>query len=146
MKRKNTCIGHYIRNLAFDGAILFLISLIFGAAAIAMYTAKQTFKWYWLAFLVFVGLALPFVIYNLCQLIYYLNIRFEKIKNGRVIDCETEQTSRLGVFISFRVVIKENDEEVTINTRPVYGKPDGYFNRMIEVGYDPKRREWIELQ
>ena len=70
MKRKNTCIGHYIRNLAFVGAILFLIFLIFGAAAIAMYTAKQTFKWYWLAFLVFVGLALPFVIYNLCQVTY----------------------------------------------------------------------------
>ena len=103
-----------------------------------MYTAKQTFKWYWLAFLVFVGLALPFVIYNLCQLIYYLNIRFEKIERGTVVDCETEQTSRLGVFISFRVVIKENDKEATINTRPVYGKPDGYFKELLRLDMTQK--------
>lgn len=149
MKRKNAAIGRYLHFLLLYGGACFFLLLI-GVIVLFMNIDKwPTFE----AFVVFPIIAsifLPFIIYNLAQMIYYMNVKFVDIQTTKIIDCDTEEIrrGRFGTYtsIAFYVKVVQNGERKTVLTKHASDKVDGLINKCIEVGYNPRRKEWIVLE
>lgn len=150
MKRKNAAIGHYLQFLLLYGGLCLMILIVAGAvilfnidkikdALIILIVPAAVFTFF-----------LPFILYNLIQMIYYRNVEFIDIQKTKIIDCDTDviNCGRLGKYPSygFYVKVEQNGKKRTVLTRHASDKIDGLINRTIEVGYNPKRNEWIVLE
>ena len=72
--------------------------------------------------------------------------KFEKVKRGKVVDCETFNRGRYGTFVGFYVVIESDYETKKVLTKHCHSKADGYLGCQVEVGFDASTGEWIILE
>ncbi len=149
MKRKNAAIGRYLYFLLlYVGACFFL--LLIGVIVLFMNIDKWPLYRELIVFPIIASIFLPFIIYNLAQMIYYMNVKFIDIQTTKIIDCDTEEIRRgkFGTYtsIAFYVKVVQNGEKKTVLTKHASDKVDGLINKSIEVGYNPKRKEWIVLE
>jgi hypothetical protein len=89
---------------------------------------------------------LPFIIYYVWQLVHYANVYFAEIQMAEVLDCDTVQHGRFGPYVGFFVRVQHNGKTATVCTKHVHQRADGYIGSRVEVGFDPKRYEWIVLE
>jgi hypothetical protein len=148
MKRKNAAIGRYLYFLLlYVGACFFL--LLIGVIVLFMNIDKWPLYRELIVFPIIASIFLPFIIYNLAQMIYYMNVKFVDIQKTKIIDCDTEEIHRRRAtftYIAFYVKVIQNGEKKIVLTKHANDKVDGLLNRYIEVGYNPKRKEWIVLE
>ena len=149
MKRKNAAIGRYLYFLLlYVGACL--VTLLFGVIVLFMNIDKWPHYSEFVVFPIIASIFIPFIIYNLAQMIYYMNVKFVDIQTTKIIDCDTEEIRRgkFGTYtsIAFYVKVVQNGEKKTILTKHASDKVDGLINKCIEVGYNPRRKEWIVLE
>lgn len=145
MKRKNTAVRLYARQLIFL-AIIFGLPLIASIVIVIIFFLNELVRW--LVPIIFFVLPLPYAIYNLVQIIHYSNVLFEKIQIAKVVEFKIATNSKSGISFVLFVKVKENGEEKTVTTKRVFGHLEEYTNSVIgvEVGFDPKRKEWIVLE
>ena len=150
MKRKNAAIGRYLYFLLlYVGACL--VTLLFGVIVLFMNIDKWPNYREFVVFPIIASIFIPFIIYNLAQLIYYKNVKFVDIQTTKILDCDTEEIRRGRLFgthtsIAFYVKVVQNGEKKTVLTKHASDKVDGLINKCIEVGYNPRRKEWIVLE
>ncbi len=142
MKRKNAAERYYKKNLIVFSAILIPLILIFVALAFAFNDVPRA-----TIFPIILSLtSIPFIIYYLAKYIHYKNVVFEKVKRGKVVDCETFNRGRYGTFVGFYVVIESDYETKKVLTKHCHSRADGYLGCQVEVGFDASTGEWIILE
>lgn len=144
MKRENTAVRLYTRQLIFL-AVIFGLPLIVSIVIVIIFFPNELVRW--LVPIILFVLPLPFVIYNIVQIVHYSIVLFEKIQIAKVVEFKMTTYSRSGISFVLFVKVKENGEEKIIMTKRVFGHLEEYTNSIgVEVGFDPKRHEWIVLE
>ena len=143
MKRENAAERYYKKNLIIFSVVFIPLILIFGALALAFHDVKNAAIFP----IILTITSIPFIIYYLVKYIHYKNVVFEKIKRGKVVDCETFNRGRYGTYVGFYVVINdEYGEERKVLTKHCHSRADGYLGCQVDVGYDASTGEWIILE
>ena len=145
MKRENAAKTYYGFNLILFTAIIVGFGLVCCILPLTYVIRKEpNTEQLWLLPICVSLAVLPFLIYHLIQYIHYANVRFDNIQRGTVVDCDTEQFGRRMARVGFYVRLEK--ERKTVLTKRCHRAADGYLNTLVEVGYDPKRGEWIILE
>ena len=143
MKRSNAAERYYKKNLIVFSAVFIPFILVFIALAFAFNDVRRATIYP----IVLSIVTLPFIIYYLVKYIHYKNVVFDKVKRGKVVDCETFNRGRYGTFVGFYVVINdEYGEERKVLTKHCHSRADGYLGCQVDVGYDASTGEWIILE
>lgn len=150
MKRKNAAIGRYLYFLLLYVGACFVV-LLFGVIVLFMNIDKWPHYREFIVFSIIASIFVPLIIYNLAQMIYYMNVKFVDIQTTKIIDCDTEEIRRGRLFgtytsIAFYVKVVQSGEKKIVLTKHASDKIDGLINKCIEVGYNPRRKEWIVLE
>ena len=143
MKRSNAAERYYKKNLIVFSVVFIPLILIFVALAFAFNDVPRATIFPIVLTLTFI----PFLIYYLVKYIHYKNVVFDKVKRGKVVDCETFNRGRYGTFVGFYVVFNdEYGEERKVLTKHCHNRADGYLGCQVDVGYDASTGEWIVLE
>ena len=115
MKRKNAAIGRYLYFLLLYVGACFVV-LLFGLIVSLMNIDKWPHYREFVVFPIIASIFIPFIIYNLAQMIYYMNVKFVDIQTTKIIDCDTEEIRRGRLFgtytsIAFYVKVVQNGEK-----------------------------------
>ena len=143
MKRSNAAERYYKKNLIVFSAVFIPFILVFIALAFAFNDVPRAIIFPIILSLTFI----PFLIYYSAKYIHYKNVVFDKVKRGKVVDCETFNRGRYGTFVGFYVVFNdEYGEERKVLTKHCHNRADGYLGYQVEVGFDASTGEWIILE
>ena len=143
MKRNNAAARYYKKNLIIFSAVFIPLLLIFAALAFVFNDLSKATIYPIVLSIIFI----PLMIYYLVKYIHYKNVVFEKVKRGKVVDCETINRGRYGTYVGFYVVINDEfGEERRILTKHCHSSADGYLGCQVDVGYDVSTGEWIILE
>lgn len=146
MKRENAAKRYYKKNMILFIVIFMPITLL--CCLFPLYYMRESpelaVMWFIPSMVALVSF--PFIIYYAVQFIYYANTCFTDIQAVEVLDCDTIQQGRFGPFIGFFVRVQHKGKTVTVCTKHIHQRADGYVGSQVEVGFDPKRYEWIVLE
>jgi hypothetical protein len=146
MKRENAAKRYYKKNMIIFIAVFVPLTLISCIFPIAYMREGELFAILWFAPITIVLISFPFIIYYTVQYIHYANVYFTEIQMAEVLDCDTIQRGRFGPVIGFFVRVQHKGKTVTVCTKHVHQRADGYIGSRVEVGYNPRRKEWIVLE
>ena len=143
MKRSNAAERYYKKNLIIFSAISipFILICVVLALVFPGITKATIYP------IILSIVTLPFIIYYLVKYIHYKNVVFDRIKRGKVVDCETFNRGRYGTYVGFYVVFDdEYGEERKVLTKHCHNRADGYLGCQVDVGFDASTGEWIILE
>lgn len=91
---------------------------------------------------------LPFVIYYLCQFVYYRRLEPEHVQTVRLV-----KTDSMFRFVGFEVTVTVDGTQKNVCTKRVFAagmigvnRLDDYAGQDAEIGYDGNRDEWVVLR
>lgn len=147
MKRENAAKRYYKNNMIIMIAVFApLVFLSYLLPLSFIISRGPDYAILWIFPIIMTIAPLPFIIYYAVQYIHYANVYFTEIQMAEVFDCDTIQKGRFGPFIGFFVRIQHKGKTATDCTKHVHQRADGYIGSRVEVGFDPKRYEWIVLE
>ncbi len=146
MKRENAAKRYYEKNMIIIIAVFVPLTLISCIFPLAYMREGELFAILWFAPIMLALISFPFIIYYTVQYNHYANVYFTDIQTVEVLDCDTIQRGRLGPAIGFFVRVQHKGKTATVCTKHIHQRADGYIGSRVEVGFDPKRYEWIVLE
>ena len=146
MKRENAAKRYYRKNMIVFIVIFVPLTLLSFFFPLVYTREAKEFATLWSLPIIIASVSFPFIIYYTVQFIHYANVYFTDIQAAEVFDCDTIHRGRYGTFIGFFVRVQHNGEKMAVCTKHVHQVADGYVGSQVEVGFDPKRMEWIVLE
>ena len=147
MKRENAAKRYYKKNMIMMIAVFAPLVLLSYLLPLSFIIARgPDYAILWMFPIIMTIVPLPFIVYYVWQFVHYANACFIDIQTVEVLDCDTIQRGRFGPVIGFFVRVQHKEKIVTACTKHVHQRADGYIGSRVEVGFDPKRHEWIVLE
>ena len=147
MKRNSAAKRYYKKNMILMIAVFAPLALLSCLLPLSFINAWEPYyAILWMFPIIMAIVPLPFIIYYVWQFIHYANACFIDIQTAEVLDCDTIQYGRFGPVIGFFVRVQHKGKTATVCTKHIHQRADGYIGSRVEVGFDPKRCEWIVLE
>jgi hypothetical protein len=147
MKRENAAKRYYKKNMIIMIAVFAPLVLLSYLLPLSFIISRgPDYAILWMFSIIMTIVPLPFIVYYVWQFVHYANACFIDIQTVEVLDCDTIQRGRFGPVIGFFVRVQHKGKTVTVCTKHVHQRADGYIGSRVEVGYNPRRKEWIVLE